>query len=147
MDDDLAAMALAGTVRRMVGRLGRRLRAEQAGAALAAAAVGVLGSLVREGPATAAALAAREFMLPQVLTRVLAELEGRGFVARSPDPVDRRRAVIAVTPAGGAALRAEVAARDTWLAQALAAALTPTEREVVRLAAERLLAVADLPEP
>ncbi|HVV92146.1 MAG TPA: MarR family transcriptional regulator [Hyphomicrobiales bacterium] len=137
-----ATLALAGTVRRMVGRLGRRLRAEQGEAALAPAAVAVLGRLQRDGAATPAALAAGEFMLPQTLTRVLADLERQGFASRAPDPADGRRALIAITPAGTAALRNAVAARDRWLAAALAATLSPTEQELVRLAAERLLAVA-----
>jgi DNA-binding MarR family transcriptional regulator len=148
MTDDLTAPnttpALAGMVRRVAGRLGRRLRAEQAGTALAASAVGILGSLRRDGPSTPAALAAREFMLPQSLTRVLADLERRGFVLRGDDPADRRRAVMTITAAGLAALRAELAAREAWLAMALAA-LSPTERGVVQLAAELLLTIADAP--
>jgi DNA-binding MarR family transcriptional regulator len=61
------------------------------------------------------------------MTRILATLEGRGLVARSPHPDDRRQTIIALTSAGRDLLRSERRARDAWLAKRLAL-LTPEER-------------------
>ncbi len=51
--------------------------------------------------------------------------------------------LLELTEAGRAALRRDMAARDSWLAQAMAASLTATELELLRLAAGLLERVAD----
>jgi DNA-binding MarR family transcriptional regulator len=72
-------------------------------------------------------LAARRMVTPSGITRVVAGLEGRGLVAREPDPADGRGSLAALTRAGLAALRrAQVlhhaAVRDAYLGR-----LTPRE--------------------
>ena len=71
---------------------------------------------------------------PQSLTRVIAELEQAALITRSRDQRDRRQYVLTLTGAGREALVRDMAERDRRLAAALGA-LTPTEREVLRLAA------------
>lgn len=66
---------------------------------------------------------------------------------REPDPGDGRRSVLAVTDSGLAALRGEMLQRDTWLAAAMAAQLTSTEIELLRLAGELTERLADAPSP
>jgi DNA-binding MarR family transcriptional regulator len=87
---------------------------------------------------TAGELAALEQSQPQSLTRTLAELEQQGLISRVPDPEDRRRSIIGITRDGTQVLVADMRHRDGWLASAMAAKLTPTERELLRLAADLL---------
>ena len=132
-DDEL--LDGAAQVRQGVIRLGRRLRAERSAGALSVNKLGVLSHLHRAGPATAGELAAAEHQRPQSLTRVFAELEREGLIARMRDGRDRRQSVLAITPAGATALARDMAERDAWLASAMAG-LSPTERQVLRLAGE-----------
>jgi DNA-binding MarR family transcriptional regulator len=132
-------------VRRGLMRLGRRLRQERPPASLSPNQLGVLSHLHRHGPATPGEVAAAERQRPQSLTRAFAELQAEGLIVRSQDRADRRQSVLAVTPAGRAALARDVAGRDDWLASALGT-LTETEREVLRLAGalmERLALLDD----
>jgi DNA-binding MarR family transcriptional regulator len=89
-----------------VARRGQRLVSE----ALAQEGVrrqhfSVLTSLAEQGPASQAALGRRLWIDRSDLHALLAELERDGFVARVRDEADRRRNVVALTPAGKAALR------------------------------------------
>jgi DNA-binding MarR family transcriptional regulator len=59
-------------------------------------------------------------------TRIVAELETRGLVARAVDPDDRRAVLIQVTPAGTAAILRARAARADVIAELLAG-LSPDE--------------------
>jgi len=45
-------------------------------------------------------LAARERMQPPSMTRIVNGLEDRGYVARRPDPSDRRQCLVTVTATG-----------------------------------------------
>jgi DNA-binding MarR family transcriptional regulator len=128
-DNERAAAAL----RRGTTRLGRRLRAERPPGALSANKVSVLGHLHRSGAATPGEIAAADGQRPQSLTRVFAELELAGLITRAPSEVDGRAAVLDLTEAGRAAVRADMAGRDAWLAAAMEQ-LTGTEVEVLRLA-------------
>jgi DNA-binding MarR family transcriptional regulator len=57
---------------------------------------------LRGGPLTVSELASRlELTLPTV-SGVLADLDRAGFVSRRPDPADRRRTIVQITPAQGA---------------------------------------------
>lgn len=57
------------------------------------------------GSTTPAQLAAATRLSPAAVSRMVDRLVERGFVARSPDPDDRRRVVITVTPEWGAVAR------------------------------------------
>ena len=132
----------AAGVRQGTMRLARRLRAERATEGLSLNKLSVLSHLHRHGPTTAGALAAAAHQRPQSLTRVFAELERDGLITRRRDASDRRQQVVALTAAGRAALIADMAERDAWLARALAG-LTETEREVLRLAGQLMDGLAD----
>jgi DNA-binding MarR family transcriptional regulator len=140
------ALTAATSVRRGVIRLGRRLRAERPAHDITLLQLAVLAELNDAGPMTPGRLAAAQRVQPQSLTRVLATLEARGLLGRQADPGDGRRALLAITAEGRQILRRDVDQRDSWLAQAMAAQLTPTERELLRLAGELMdrLAKAEL---
>lgn len=110
-----------------MGRLRRRLREHHDRAELTASQTGVLSRLDREGPATASELAAAEGVRPQSVALSIQALEERGFVARTPDPHDGRRQIVAVTPAGRDLLESSRAAGEGWLAGVMTERLTDDE--------------------
>jgi DNA-binding MarR family transcriptional regulator len=126
----------ATAVRRGVIRLGRRLRLERPAHDVTLLQLGILAELNDGGPMSPGELAAAQRVQPQSLTRVLATLETRELIGRQAHPGDGRRALLAITAAGRDALRRDVDQRDSWLARAMAAELTPTEQELLRLAGE-----------
>ena len=131
-------------VRRGVVGLSRRLRLERTAASPTALELSVLGHLHRRGPVTPGDLAAAERVQPQSLTRTLTNLEARGLMLREPDPADGRRSLLAITDSGLVALRGEMQQRDSWLTAAMAAQLTSTEIELLRLAGELMERLADV---
>src|SRR5918911_5658133 len=80
---------LAGRMRLVVTRLGRRVR-RQAGGDLTPSQASALSSIGRLGPLTLGELSAVENVRPPTLTKVVAALEEQGLVARHADPRDRR---------------------------------------------------------
>lgn len=68
------------------------------------------------------------------MTRVIAVLEERGLVARSPHPTDRRQVTVSVTESASKLLKEERRQKEAWLTQRLKE-LTPEERAVLRQAA------------
>jgi DNA-binding MarR family transcriptional regulator len=64
----------------------------------------------------------------------LHQLEAQGLVRRCAATDDRRQVWIEITEQGLARLRDDMQPRVTWLARAIAP-LSPTEQEVLRLAA------------
>lgn len=128
----------AGAIRRSVVRIVRRLRLERPDEALSLFKLSILGILYRKGPATAGALAIRERIRPQSLTRLLASLARKNYVSRQPDKRDRRRLLITLTPAGRKALAADVRKKEAWLARRMERTLSPDERALL-LRASRLL--------
>ncbi len=132
MNDQNEAMAEAARfIRRSVVRLVRRLRLERTDEALSLAKLTILGFLYNKGPVTATALAARERIRPQSLTRLVAFLEERGFVSRQPDEADRRRLLITITPAGKKALAADIRKKEAWLARVMEQMLSPDEYRIL----------------
>jgi DNA-binding MarR family transcriptional regulator len=140
---DVDLLPTAASVRRGVTRLAQRLRAERPGQGEPLSRLSVLAHLSRRGPMSPGALAAADRVQPQSLTRTLAGLERDGLVSRQADAADRRRALLEITPGGREALRLDMRQRDGWLAQAMAGQLTPTEREVLRLAGELMERLAE----
>jgi DNA-binding MarR family transcriptional regulator len=135
----------AATVRAGVQRLSRRLQAERSPHGLSLTKISMLGHLARRGELTPGELAAADRLRPQSVTRVLAELESTGLVGRTLDVADRRQRRLFLTAAGRAALAADMRQRDEWLAQAMAEALTPTERDLLALAAGLLHRLSEHP--
>jgi len=129
-------------LRLAIARLGRRLR-QQTGEEITYSQLSALGSIEKRGPLTLGALAGIEQVRPPSITRIVANLEEAGLVARRPDPGDRRIVRVEATPAGRELLRRGRIRKDVYLAARLAA-LTPEETDLLRQAAsvlERLLEV------
>lgn len=139
-DDDLKA---GREVRRGVTALAARARTERPGT-LTITSVAVLGQLARHGAMTAGEMAHRLHAAPQSLTRTFAALEEQGQLERTPDPDDRRQALLSITGDGRESLAADMAPRDRWLAETMAAELTEAERDLLVIASRLMLRLADV---
>jgi DNA-binding MarR family transcriptional regulator len=131
---------IASDLRVVLGRLIRRLRAEHR---FPLSHGTVLGRLDREGPQSVSDLAAAERVRPQSMAQTVSDLESEGLVARSPDPGDKRRAVVELTPEGNAALQADRRHREGWLAEAIADDLSAEEQALLREAVDLLRRLAE----
>jgi DNA-binding MarR family transcriptional regulator len=81
--------------------------------------------LERHAELTASRLAHRSFVTAQTMADMVTTLLERGYVERHRDPADRRRLVLALTPAGRAVLddyRPQVAALEADMLSPLSAA-------------------------
>jgi DNA-binding MarR family transcriptional regulator len=124
---------LASVLRVSVMRLSRRLRFERPDSGLSLTQLSALGTLDRHGPLTPRELADHEKVQPPSMTRVLAGLEERGLIDRTPHESDGRQHRVSLTRQGTDLLREDRRRREEWLACRLAE-LTPEEREVLRAA-------------
>ena len=117
---------LASVLRISVSRLARRLRAERTAhglpelSELSDTQLAALGALERHGAMTPGELAEHEKVQPPSMTRVIAVLEERDLVLRSPHPTDRRQVVLTVTEEGRAVVQRVRLRKDAWLARRLA---------------------------
>jgi DNA-binding MarR family transcriptional regulator len=125
---------LASTMRVSVMRLSRRLRSERADHELSLTQIATLASLERKGPLTPRELASHEKVQPPSMTRILAGLEERGLITRTPHASDGRQHLVALTKPARELLREDRRRRDAWLAQRLVT-LTQAERQLLRDAA------------
>jgi DNA-binding MarR family transcriptional regulator len=131
---------LAHELRETVGRVIRRLRAEPGPPV---AQLTVLSRLDRRGPASVSDLATAERMRPQSMAQTVHDLEAAGLVSRRPDPDDRRRAFVELTPDGRELLAETRARREGWLTDTLERELDERERELLREAVTLLDRIAD----
>lgn len=88
----------------------------------------VLASLQEYGPASQAELSRRSGIYRSDMVGVLNELTERDLVERAPDPDDRRRNVITISPRGRRRLRRLDGVLDD-LHDKLLAPLSPVERD------------------
>lgn len=127
-----AATAEVATLRLCVLRLGRRIR-QQLDLDLTPSQLSALATVQRWGPLQMSELAGRERITPSTLTRLVARLEGRGYIDRRQDPSDGRISIISMTEAGRVALAASDNRADAYLRSQLDA-LTCEDREIIRAA-------------
>jgi DNA-binding MarR family transcriptional regulator len=145
-DASEAVIDTANQLHRSALRLLRLMQAACSTEGLSALKLSVLGRLYRQGTATPTALAAYLRIQPQSLTRLLADLQRRKLITRRPVETDRRQSLLEITAAGSELLIAEVRGQRTLLARTIARELTPTEQELLRIAAilmDRLAAVTE----
>ncbi len=131
---------MASDLRVVLGRLMRRLRAEHRFPISHGA---VLGRVDRCGPQSVSDLALAEGVRPQSMAQTVSDLEADGLLTRRPDPDDRRRALVELTAGGRAALEADRAHREGWLASAIAEELSPAEVDTLENAIELLRRLAE----
>jgi len=102
----------------VAGRLNRRMQAATGG--LSHGLLSALAVIAKRGPLRLSDLAQLEGVSAPSMTRTVAELEARGYVVRSPDPVDGRAVLVAAADAGTAAILDARSARARVVAELLA---------------------------
>ncbi|HET6737439.1 MAG TPA: MarR family transcriptional regulator [Kribbella sp.] len=140
-----ASDAAAHEIRTSLFRLVRRLRQERPEGELSYSQLNALGWLEREGPMTNAELAAAERVTPQTMMRATTELVGAGLISRADNPNDRRQVLLKITTSGTTLVRDDRRRRDTFLAKAMDATLTPTEQDLLHLAARLMNKLSEVP--
>jgi DNA-binding MarR family transcriptional regulator len=83
---------------------------------------------LRGGPVTVSELAARLGLTLPTVSGVLADLDRADFVERHPDPADRRRTIVAITPAQAALIGEWLDGAASPIARVLDQ-LSPSEQE------------------
>jgi DNA-binding MarR family transcriptional regulator len=129
---------MATELRVVLGQLKRRLRVQSNKDDLSLSQLAVIGALDREGPATVTTLARAEGVRPQSMGATVAALQEAGLVFGAPDPADGRQVMLSLTEAARSWLKANRAAREDWLSQAIRTHLTAAEQHELA-AAVRLL--------
>jgi DNA-binding MarR family transcriptional regulator len=119
---------VAARLRLAVGRLNRRIRL--ASNDIPPLQLSTLASIEEHGPLRLGELAAREAVSAPTMTRVLAGLDERGLIVRTPDPGDARSVRVSLSDVGHTVLD-DVRSRRTALLDARLARLTPQQREAL----------------
>jgi DNA-binding MarR family transcriptional regulator len=132
---------LAPQLRDAITRLNRRVRQARPVGDLTVTQLSALTSLKLAGALTPRELADVERVQPPTMTKIVAKLEERGLVQRTPHPTDGRQVILAATEGGRAVLDQFERARNEWLASRLAA-LTEDERDTLSRAADILQGIA-----
>ncbi|OBH22349.1 MarR family transcriptional regulator [Mycobacterium sp. E342] len=126
-----SAAAAARDLRVVFSRLRRRLKELATDGDLSPSQTAVLNRLWKEGASSASALASAERVRPQSMATIVAALEQRGLIERTPDPEDRRRQLISLTPAGRRRAESNRQVREEWLARAIHERYSERERRVI----------------
>jgi DNA-binding MarR family transcriptional regulator len=111
-------LELASRLRLAIVRTARRLR-QEAGSELSPSQGAALATLERHGPLSPSELASREQVKRPTATKVIARLVEAGYAERTDDPIDKRCALVTVTPEGVALLRRVRALKTAYLAERL----------------------------
>jgi DNA-binding MarR family transcriptional regulator len=127
--DSERVSALAHDLRRIAGKLKRRLRDQADVGDLTPSQRSVLLRLEKDGPATTSSLARLEGMRPQSMGAIIAALESAGMVRGAPDPTDGRRTLLSLTETCRTWINDGRAARQDWLSRTIEARLAPHEQE------------------
>ncbi|WP_406074496.1 MarR family winged helix-turn-helix transcriptional regulator [Micromonospora sp. NBC_01638] len=132
---------LAPQLRDAITRLNRRVRQTRPVGDLTVTQLSALTSLRLAGALTPRELADVERVQPPTMTRIVAKLEDRGLVQRTPHPTDGRQVILAATEGGRTVIEQFERVRDEWLARRLVE-LNEDERETLHRAAEILQKLA-----
>ncbi|MDQ1583278.1 MAG: hypothetical protein QOF36_1332 [Microbacteriaceae bacterium] len=123
-------MDVAARLATASARINRRLRPK--GGALSYGLLSALATVVSAGPIRPGELARIETVAAPTVTRIVSELEGRGFITRVQDPADGRSFLIEATEDGAAEVLHARAERAKGAAELLAGR---SAQEIATLAA------------
>jgi DNA-binding MarR family transcriptional regulator len=126
-----SAAAAARDLRVVFSRLRRRLRDVAIGGDLTPSQTAVLTRLWKDGASSASGLAGAERVRPQSMATIVAALEQRGLIERTPDPEDGRRQVVSLTKAGRERAETDRQVREEWLARAMQEQYSERERRII----------------
>ncbi|MEP6721331.1 MAG: MarR family transcriptional regulator [Variovorax sp.] len=130
-------------LRSSVSQLHRQLRASLPVDGISIAKLSVLGQLHRASALTPTGLAGRERVKLQSLTRLLAELEAEGLIARTAHDSDGRQSLLSLTRRGAQLLAADVHRREASLAAAIDRGLSADEQALLLQACSLIDRISD----
>jgi DNA-binding MarR family transcriptional regulator len=94
--------------------------------------------LGRNGPATAASLAAVEHVSQQAIAQNISSLRAAGLIQTAPDPSDGRKSLISLTESGQTLRESIIASRNAWLVHAIDSTIAADELSVLEKAIDLL---------
>lgn len=118
------------------------MRRERTNTDLSDSQLGVLITLDLNGPSTPGQLSDAQRITPPAITRVVSDLEARGYVTRAPAEDDGRSVLVTVTDDGRTRLTASRQWYNEWV-EAKLATLSDAESAIVRAATPILRRLAD----
>ena len=132
---------LASRLRLGVTRLARKLRRE-GDTGISPTLQAALSTIERHGPITPGTLATHEQVEKPTVTRILAVLEERELIERTPDPLDGRVTWVQISSAGRKVLQSTRRRKDGFLAKRIKG-LSADEQATLERAAEILDRMAE----
>jgi DNA-binding MarR family transcriptional regulator len=138
----LEPLAVANRLRPALLKLARELRRESHALGVTGGQVSLLFQIQQNRGIGVRDLAALERISPASMSGHIDRLERAGLIQRTPDPTDRRRQALSLSPEGERVLRSVKSRRTAWLAARLQH-LTPDELAVIDTAVEPLLALLE----
>ncbi len=129
-------------IRRALGRLYRRVRAEQVDGAITESQGTTLNAIARRGALTLRELADQDGVTPPTMNLTVNALEALGLVARAAHPDDGRKVLVSLTPAGTSAVADLRRRRHDWLEGRLQA-LSPDDLAVLDRATRLMIEMAE----
>ncbi len=133
---------LTATFTDAVARLYRRLRAERGGDQMGESQRSVLKVLVGEGPRTLRELSEHEHVKPPSMNQTVNSLEEAGLLARTSDPSDGRKVIIAATAEGVTLIEETRRRRNEWLSLQLDS-LSAEERRTLEAASKIIVRITN----
>jgi DNA-binding MarR family transcriptional regulator len=106
----------------------------------------VLEHLAMAGPLTIGEAAAHMSRAQSVVSEIVSHLEHDGLLEREPDPADRRRTLVWLTPAGHEALRRDREVLGVDLLARAMARFPPGEADALNAGLRALIDQAQLPD-
>jgi DNA-binding MarR family transcriptional regulator len=137
-DSRLSPADLALTLRSVIGKLKRRMRAQSHAGDLSWSQLSMLGRLERDGASTVTALAKAEGVRPQSMGATIRDLEASGYVTGAPDPQDGRQTLWSVTREARDLVIAARAARQDWLLASIQKSFSQDEQDAIARALKLL---------
>ena len=128
--------ALASQVRLGVTRLARKLRRE-GDPGMTPTLLAALSTIERHGPMTAGTLASHEQVEKPTVTRLIAVLDERELIERTPDPLDGRVTWLQISATGRKLLLRTRRRKDEYLVKRIKD-LSPEDQRTLEAAAEIL---------
>ncbi|WP_169928404.1 MarR family winged helix-turn-helix transcriptional regulator [Labilithrix luteola] len=136
------------SLRRIVRHLRLAANASESAAGMSTAQLFVLSRLAEAKATSIRELAVRTMTDPSSVSVVVAKLEARGLVERTPDATDRRRALLSLTAAGKKLLAKAPELPQVRLLEAVEALPTARRRAIVSALSDLVTALgAEAAEP
>ena len=138
-------LALASALRTIVNRLSKKLRKKTISAeGLSQTERSTIGLLDQYKALLPSELAAMEKITTQSMSQILNHLLELGFITRTASDTDKRKVLIALSPAGQTVLYNARHEKDEWLHKALTETFTEQERELLNKIIDPLTRLIDL---